>query len=132
MDACLKSIVCFCFRWLDYLISRIIFQAKAFVKNASKGREKVGKEIKAILSRLGSIEKQQNKVIRDLHEYLDERADGAMQELSKYISSEEVKERFTKWTLDEVPKAESSWEVTENQITKVLSDARIHTAIGRR
>ena len=98
------------------------------MKNASKGREKVGKEIKAILSRLDSIEKQQNKVIRDLHEYLDERADGAMRELSKYISSGEVKERFTKWTLDEVPKAESPWEVTENQITKVLSN-RIHEFI---
>lgn len=98
------------------------------MKNASKGREKVGKEIKAILSRLDSIDKQQNKVIKDLHEYLDERADGAMQELSKYISPGEVKERFTKWTLDEVPKAESPWEVTENQITKVLSN-RIHEFI---
>ena len=118
----------FCFRWQDFLLSRIIFQAKAFVKNVSKGWETVGKEIKAILSRLDSINKQQNKVIRDLHEYLDGRADGAMQELSKYTSSGEVKERFTKWTLDEAPKAESPWEVTENQITKVLSN-RMHKFI---
>ena len=32
-----------------------------------------------------------------------------------------MKARFTLWTLDEVPKVEGSWEVTENRIVKVLS-----------
>ena len=59
--------------------------------------------------------------MEDLKKYLKKREKGAVEKLSKHLSSEEVKARFTSWTLDEVPKAESSWEVTENQIMKVLS-----------
>ena len=67
------------------------------------------------------IETRQSKVIEELKKYLKDRVDGAMQNLSDYLSSEEVKVRFTSWTWDEVPKVESSWEVTSNEITKVLS-----------
>ena len=109
------------YRWLDYLLSRIIFQAKAFVKNASRAREEVVQKINQILLRLVSIEKQQTLVMADLKKYLKTREDAALLCLSVYLSSEEVKTRFTSWTLDEVPKAERSWEVTENQIRKVLS-----------
>ena len=31
------------FRWLDYLLSRIVYQAKAFVMNAERDRDKVAK-----------------------------------------------------------------------------------------
>ena len=44
-----------------------------------------------------------------------------MNKLSEYLSSEEVKARFTSWTLDKVPRSEDSWEATENRITKALS-----------
>ena len=67
------------------------------------------------------IEKAQTLVMAALKKYLKTREDDALMKLSEYLSSEEVKTRFTSWTLDEVPKAERSWEVTENQIMKVLS-----------
>lgn len=106
----------FCFRWLYDLLSRVIYQAKAFIKNASEKREEVGKKMRVILIRLKSIEKQQEEVIKDLHEYLNNSVDSAVEELSTYLSSEEVQARFTEWTLDEVPKGECSWEVTRNKI----------------
>ena len=89
--------------------------------NVSRDRQVVLEKIRQILHRLAFIEKQQNKVMADLNEYLKSGVDGAMQKLCKYLSSEEVKTRFTSWTLDEVPKAESSWEVTGNEIMKTLS-----------
>ena len=113
---------CSCFRWLDYLLSRIIFQAKAFVKNASRDRKKVIEKIGEILYRLYSVGKEQEKVMEDLRKQLKNRVDGAMKELKKYLSSEEVKARFTSWTLDEVPKVESSWYITENEIEKLLKN----------
>ena len=77
--------------------------------------------MRVILTRLKSIENEQDEVIMDLHEHLNNSVDSAVEELSTYLSSEEVQARFTKWTLDEVPKGECSWEVTKNKIldTKV-------------
>ena len=74
-----------------------------------------------IRDRLMVIETQQSKVIEELNDYLEDRVDDAMQKLANYLSSGEVKVRFTSWTLDEVPKVEGSWEVTSNAIMKVLS-----------
>ncbi len=108
------------FRWLDYLLSRINYQAKAFVMNASRDHDKVVHKMALILLRLFVIEKQQTQVIEDLHNYLKARVDRAVQKLSEYLNSDGVRSRFTSWTLDEVPKAESSWEVTKSNIAKVL------------
>ena len=75
-----------------------------------------------ILFRLKAIETDQNEVMDDLSRQMNKRVGDAMTQLKVYLSSEEVKARFTYWTLDDVPKAESSWEVTKKQIMKVLSN----------
>ncbi|XP_067035342.1 uncharacterized protein [Acropora muricata] len=108
-------------RWLDFLLSRITFQAKAFVSNASKDRQDVLNKMAKILQRLVAIETQQSKVIGELTEYLSRRVDCALTQLSKYLSTEDVRKRFTSWTLDDAPKEEMSWEATENQIIKALT-----------
>ena len=71
--------------------------------------------------RLVAIETQQNKVMGEFTEYLSRRVDCALTQLSKYLSTEDVRKCFTSWTLDNAPKAEMSWEATENQIVKTLS-----------
>ncbi|XP_067035313.1 uncharacterized protein [Acropora muricata] len=108
-------------RWLDFLLSRIIFQAKAFISNALRDRREVSTKMTKILERLAAIETQQNKVMEELTEYLVERVDDALTQLSKYLSTEDVRKSFTSWTLDDAPKAEMSWEATENLIKKTLS-----------
>ncbi|XP_044180686.1 uncharacterized protein LOC114957362 isoform X1 [Acropora millepora] len=108
-------------RWLDFLLSRLIFQAKAFISNASKVRQVVFLKMTKILQRLVAIETQQNKVMEELTEYLSKRVSHALTQLSKYLSTEEVRKRFTSWTLDDAPKAEMSWEATENLMKKTLS-----------
>ena len=109
------------YRWLDYLLSRIIYQARAFVMNASRDRDKVNQKMEEIVNRLEAIEEQQSEVVADLRQYLKKRTNAALQRVTEYLSSEEVKARFTSWTLDEVPRSEDSWEVTRNQIFKALS-----------
>ena len=74
-----------------------------------------------ILQRLVAIETQQNKVMEELTEYLSKGVNLALTQLSKYLSSEDVRKRFTSWTLDDAPKAEMSLEATESQIMKTLS-----------
>lgn len=96
--------------------------------SASRDRQGLLKKIKQVLLRLAVIEKEQNKVVEDLDNYLMDHVTGAIQNLSKYLSSEEVKARFISWTPDEVPSAEDAWEVTEDKIMKVLS-RRLHDII---
>jgi len=88
--------------------------------NASRDCKRVRDKITQILLRLESIEKQQDKVMADLRKYLSDRVDDAVQQLSEYLSSTDVKARFTTWTLDEVPKAGGSWDETEYLIKKAL------------
>ena len=75
-----------------------------------------------ILQRLEGIETEQNKVMGELTEYLNELVHDALTQLSKYLSSEDVRKVFTSWTLDDAPIAEMSWEDTENQILIRLSE----------
>lgn len=92
-----------------------------FVKNASRDRQKIREKMKLVIGRLLIIETQQSNVMAELNKYLKSRVDGALQKLTDHLSSEQVKDRFSSWNLDEVPNAERSWEATENQIMKALS-----------
>ena len=71
--------------------------------NASRDREKVNQRITQILPRLNAIEKQQDEVMANLRKDLKERTDKTVRQLSDYLSSEEVKARFTTWTSVEIP-----------------------------
>ena len=93
----------FCFRWLDNILLRIIFQAKAFVRNASRDRDTVNQKMTLIVDRLGLIEEQKNEVIAQLYICFNKHVDDAVLQLSEYLSSEQVIARFTLWTQDEVP-----------------------------
>ena len=90
--------------------------------NASRDRAIVAEKMAQILFRLTVIETEQNAVMADLKRQMNKRVRDGMAQLKVYLSSEEVKDRFTSWTLDDVPKVEGSWEVTRNQIMKVLSN----------
>ena len=109
------------FRWLDSLLSRVVYQAKAFVMNASRDRSKVDQQMRGIIDSLKMLEEKQSEVVADLHRELKKIVNEAFRELKKYLSSKEVRSRFTSWTLDEVPKSEDTWVLTRLQIDKALS-----------
>lgn len=102
------------------MLSRIIYQAKAFVMNASRDQGEVAKRMNSIICRLDQIKKNETKMMEELRNRMKESVKSAVHKLSEYLKSDDVKARFTTWTLDEVPKAESSWEVTNSNITKVF------------
>ena len=56
-----------------------------------------------------------------LEQYSKRCTDEVINKLYRYLSTEEVKRSVTLWTLDEVPEVDSSWQVTELQIIKVIS-----------
>ncbi|XP_020627092.1 uncharacterized protein LOC110064386 [Orbicella faveolata] len=109
-------------KWLDYLLSRIIYQAKAFVMNASRDHGEVAERMDSIKRRLVQIEERETEMMEELGNHLEARVKSAVDELSEYLKSDDVKACFTTWILDEVPKAEGSWEETNSKITKALEN----------
>jgi len=83
--------------------------------SASRDQDKVANE-------LALIEEKQTEVMEELHNYLKARVRGAVQKLGEHLGSDDVRNRFMTWTLDEVPKAESSWERNRSNITKALNN----------
>ena len=96
--------------------------------NASRDQDKVADKMGLIIFRLLEIEERQNEVMEGLHRYLKTRTNGAVQKLGEHLKSREARDRFTTWTLDEVPKVERSWEVTKSKITQALQN-RLHEII---
>ena len=104
------------------MLSRIIFQTKDFVMNASRDQGEVVERMDSILCRLDQIEEKETKVIEELRNHLEARVKSAVHELSEHLKSDDVKARFTTWTSDEVPKEEGSWAVTSRNISKALEN----------
>ncbi|PFX33633.1 Serine/threonine-protein kinase ULK2 [Stylophora pistillata] len=95
-------------RWLNLVISRMAYHMK-MIKDHISGDLRLDK-------RLCDIEKRLHSVEEEMQEHFRKLADDAARVLSKHLQSREVVEKFTSWTLDDIPKTESSWEVTEHFI----------------
>ena len=110
----------FILRWLDYLLARMALHTKAFIRNSSKDRKNMIDRMMFITDRLQGIERQQGTVSKELQSYLEKKTDDAVTTLSRYLKSAEVMQQFSSWTLDDAPKTEESWELTQNYIQKAL------------
>ena len=110
----------FIFRWLDYLLARMALHTKAFIRNSSEDRMKVIDRMKFVTDRLQSIEREQGTVRKQLQLHLQKMTDKAVSALSTYLKSSEVMQQFSSWTLDEVPKTNEIWEITQNCIQNAL------------
>ena len=110
----------FILRWLEYLLARMAFHTKAFIRNSSEDRKNVIDRMTFITDRLQSIERQQDTISKDLRLHLQNKTDNAVTALSTYLKSPIVKQQFSSWKLDEVPKTREIWEMTKNDIEKAL------------
>ena len=88
--------------------------------NASRDQNAVAERMASIICRLSQIEEKETDMMKELRNHMEANVKSAVHKLSEYLKSDDVKARFTTWTLDEVPKAESSWKVTNSNITKVF------------
>ena len=116
-----KKYIFSCFRWLYKLLSRIFFQAKAHVVNASGSPEEIKEKLEKIVSRLEKIENVQEKGIKDLRKMFDEKVDEIVEPLLKHLSSKGVEERFISWSLEEAPAERGSWTEVEEKVNTLLS-----------
>ena len=109
----------FAFRWLYKLLSRIFTQAKVFVVNASRSPEEIKKRLGKIFSHLEAIEKDQGKVIKDLHKTFGEQVDSVVHQLTQHLLSDDIKKCFTKWSKEDAPHQDArSWEKVEDGLSR--------------
>ena len=70
--------------------------------------------------RLRYVEKRLCSVEDELNEHFRKLTDDTVRILSKHLQSCEVIEKFTSWTLEDIPLAGESWKVTEDHIQKAF------------
>ncbi|XP_022797401.1 uncharacterized protein LOC111335676 [Stylophora pistillata] len=96
-------------RWLNFVISCMAYHMKMVKDLLVSDDLRLDKRLRDVEKRLHSVEKEMQGYFRKM-------ADDAARVLSKHLQTREVVEKFTSWTLDDIPKTESSWEVNEHFI----------------
>ena len=125
LDICIFSSL----RWLDLAISRMTHHMKMVMDLLCPLTDRT--DVSDLLSerlryvdlhseRLRYVEKRLRSVEDELNEHFRKLADDTVRELSKHLQSCEVMEKFTSWTLEDIPHAGESWEVTEDHIQKAF------------
>ena len=92
-----------------------------YVVNASRSPEESQKRLDKVVSRLEDIEKDQEKVIKDFRKMFNEKVDDIVERLLEHLSSKDVEERFTSWSLDEAPAKKGPWTEVEENVNTLLS-----------
>ena len=75
------------------------------MKNTTREQEEILKLINSVSVRLSYIEEKQNEVMKDLRNHLESRTKSAVETLSDYLCSDDIRSQFTSWTSDKVPKS---------------------------
>ena len=112
-------------RWLDLAISRMAYHMKMVMDHCPSTDRKI---VSSHFERLRDVEMRLCSIEYELQEYFRKLADNAVRVLSKDLQSCEVMEQFTSWTLDDIPHAGESWEVTEHLIQDAFMK-RLQTTI---
>lgn len=90
------------------------------VANALRSPEEIDERMEKIVCRLKKIEKDEKQVIKDFHKLFNDQVNSVVQRLSKHLSSDDIKARFTSWSLDEAPDENGSWDEVEENVNNVL------------
>lgn len=90
------------------------------VANALRSPKEIDERMEKIDRRLKEMEKDEKKVIKDFQKLFNDQVNSVVQRLSKHLSSDDIKARFTSWSLDEAPDENGSWDEVEEKVNEVL------------
>ena len=116
------------FRWLRYLLSRMIFQTKAFIHNADRDRHEVMEHMQEINARIQKIETEQDVAVKKLQLDLDQQLKKSVDKLINHLKSEEIQKMFSVWSYDDDVTEAKSWNVARHEIVKAF-DSRLRLYI---
>lgn len=88
--------------------------------NASLERKEVEEKMKQITGRLNSLEKNQEKTMKQLRKDFDKKVEETAQKLNEHLTSEQLIKHFVSWSKEKAPEGKSSWQETEEDINRAL------------
>jgi len=94
----------------------MIAETKTFLKTYSSKLENVTEEIKNLNDALEYIKNHKDEIMKGLYKHFENFELEALNRACEYLSSEDVKFRFTSWTEEEVAQEGSDWEETKRNI----------------
>lgn len=110
------------------MLYRIIWMMKSFLDNVNSDHEAATQRLTHVIERLRKLQAEQESSKEDLKRCLVRETAQAIAVLINYLKSDEVIESFCRWSSDELPDVEGSWEVTESAIMKLIQ-TRLQTLI---
>ncbi|XP_028411477.1 uncharacterized protein LOC114534129 [Dendronephthya gigantea] len=105
-------------RWLNDVLSRVIFQTKLVINRAQ--RDNLAEDLAKAIFILAMIDGERIKRVKRLEEEFEKIIVKTVTEIIKYLSSSTFQKNFKSWNEAECPKAQKTWEETEEKISEAL------------
>ncbi|KAL9963746.1 hypothetical protein ACROYT_G027280 [Oculina patagonica] len=109
-------------RWLEDVLSQVSIQVRALMKSTDMSRHETEKRMKRVMDRVVELESSQDRIFDELSEYQLQMIKEIIENLAVYFKSEETSNRFCMWSSIQPPLPEATWEETESEVLRCISE----------
>ncbi|XP_019633282.1 PREDICTED: uncharacterized protein LOC109476704 isoform X2 [Branchiostoma belcheri] len=109
------------FRWLDYLVARVVYHSGVYVQQAKSSKATNIKLYRETEVRLNKLEKQAGHIIGKLQEFLQDRVEEGVGHLQSVLQSAHVQRMMSQWDETDLPNGED-WAALEKALETRISE----------
>lgn len=109
-------------RWLDDLLSRVSRQMTLLLRSTTLSRLEKDKKMADVKKRMKELERSQNETIEELGQNQTQLIWEITGKLAFHFKATDTSALFCKWSPTEVPLPKATWEETENEILRSISE----------
>lgn len=97
-------------------------QVRIKLKSAKMSYQETDEKIKRVLTRMEELENSQKRIFDELSKHQSKTFQEILTKLVAHFTSEKTKTSFCKWSSEEVPKPQGTWQDTKNEALKYVSE----------
>ncbi|PFX16121.1 MAP kinase kinase kinase wis4 [Stylophora pistillata] len=110
------------YKWLDDFLFCASEKVRIALNLTTLSRNGIEKKMQKVMARMAELEKSQDQLFNELSEYQAEVIKKVINNLAAYFKSEETTRRFCTWSLSDLPEAKATWEETESEALRCISE----------
>ncbi|XP_066272437.1 uncharacterized protein [Branchiostoma lanceolatum] len=103
------------FRWLDYLVSRVVYHSGVYVQQAKSSKASNTKLYRDTEVRLNKLEEQAGHIVSKLQMFLQDRIEEGVVHLQSVLQSDHVQRMMSRWDETDLPDTED-WAALEKAL----------------
>eukprot|EP00058_Branchiostoma_floridae_P008076 XP_002593564.1 hypothetical protein BRAFLDRAFT_88492 [Branchiostoma floridae] len=103
------------FRWLDYLVARVVYHSGVYVQQAKSSRASNTKLYRETEDRLNTLDKQAGHIVSKLRVFLQDRIEEGVGHLQSVLQSSRVQRLMSRWDAADLPDTED-WAALEKAL----------------